>query len=647
MAELKKKRSVLINKKIYKPSKDIIKGSYVENRDYLEKKAKNLEDFWGNIASQLTWFKKWDNVLKWDPPFANWFDGAKCNIVQNALDRHVKTWRRNKAAIIWEGERGERRSITYLELYNEVTKLAAALDAIGVKRGEHVTIYLPRIPEQIISMLTCAKLGAVHSIVYGGFSVDALRDRIVDAGSRVLITADGGLRDGKIIQFKNIADEALKSSPSVEAVIVVRHLGLERRHTRSAIGIQMVTGRDIWYDVLMKLPLREFPETKVMDANDPLFILYTSGTTGKPKGIVHVHGGYMVGTYITTKWVFDIRDEDIFWCTADPGWITGHSYIVYGPLLNGATIFIYEGAPYYPDPGRWWSIIEQYRISILYSTPTAIRSFIRLGDEWPDRYDLSSLRLLGSVGEPLNPKAWDWYYNIIGKGELPIMDTWWQTETGMHIITPFPTTPLKAGSASLPIPGIDVDIVDDKGNHVADDKEGNLVIRTPWPAMLKTIYKDNKRYKKVYWERFPGMYDSGDAAKRDKDGYIWILGRTDDVIKVSGYRFGTAEIESAIISHPAVSESGVIGKPHELKGNAIKAYVILKEGYLPKEPYKLVELKKEIINHVGKHMGPIAKPEEIEFVDSLPKTRSGKIMRRVLKAKELGLPVGDLSTLEE
>ncbi len=646
MDESRGQKKILMDENVYRPSEVILKN-YIENREFLEERARNLEKFWADIASQLTWFKMWDSVLTWDPPFAKWFDGAKCNIVQNALDRHIKTWRRNKAALIWEGEGGEQKSLTYLQLYNEVSQFAGALHALGVKKGEHVTIYLPRIPEQVIAMLACAKLGAVHSIVYGGFSTDALRDRIVDAGSRVLITADRGLRDGKVIEFKKIADAALKSTPSIEAVIVVRRLGLDGKHDSGSVAVEMVNGRDIWYDVLMKLPIKDFPETRIMDANDPLFILYTSGTTGKPKGVVHVHGGYMVGTYITTKWIFDIRDEDIYWCTADPGWITGHSYIVYGPLLNGATIFIYEGAPYYPDPGRWWSLIEKYRVSILYTTPTAIRGFIHQGDEWPERYDLNSLRLLGSVGEPLNPEAWHWFYNMIGRGNLPIMDTWWQTETGMCMITPFPSTPLKAGSATFPLPGIEVDVVDEEGNPVSDNEEGNLVIKTPWPAMLQTIYKDPKRYKKVYWERFPGMFETGDAARRDKDGYLWILGRTDEVIKVSGYRFGTAEIESALISHPAVSESAVIGKHHDLKGNVIKAFVVLKTGFLPKESFQIEALKKEIIEHVGKHMGPIAKPEEIEFVDSLPKTRSGKIMRRVLKAKELGLPVGDVSTLED
>ena len=638
MEESRELESVFQVDEIYPPSEECKSKSYVRDRQSLDEKAKDPDTFWSDIAAELSWFKLWDRVLNWKPPFARWFEGGKCNIVSNALDRHIKTWRRNKAAIIWEGEWGEMRSVTYLQLYNEVNQFAAALHALGVRKGEHVTIYLPRIPEQVVAMLACAKLGAVHSIVYAGFSVDALRDRIADAGSKVLIAADGGLRNGKAIELKKIADEALMGSPSVEAVIVVQRLKLD---------ITMVNGRDIYYHDLMKLPLRDFPETRVMDANDPLFILYTSGTTGKPKGVVHVHGGYMVGTYITTKWIFDMRDDDIYWCTADPGWITGHSYIVYGPLLNGATVFIYEGSPSYPDYGRWWSLIEKYRVSMFYTAPTAIRGLMRHGEAWPERYDLSSLRLLGSVGEPINPKAWHWFYQIIGKSKLPIIDTWWQTETGMFIITPFPTTPLKPGSATFPFPGIEVDIVDEDGNPVPANRSGNLVIKTPWPAMMQTIYKDPERYKKIYWERFPGMYATGDSARRDENGYIWIMGRVDDVIKVSGYRFGTAEIESALVSHHAVSEAAVIGKPHDLKGNIIKAFVVLKRDAIPTEASQIEALKKDIAQHVGKRIGPIARPEEVEFRDSLPKTRSGKIMRRVLKAKELGLPVGDLSTMED
>lgn len=617
---------------IFEPPEGFLKTAYVKDRKMLEEKAKNPEVFWGGIAEELSWFKKWEKVLEWNLPFASWFKGARCNIVHNALDRHIKTETRNKKAIIWEGEEGKIRTLTYRELYEEVNKFSAVLRDMGIKKGSLVTIYLPRIPEQFVAMLACAKLGAIHSVVYGGFSTGALKQRIVDADSSVLVTADAGPRKGKNVEFKKIVDEALEGAPSVKKVIVVRRMSTE---------VNMLKGRDFWYHEVMESVKGEIPKTEVMDAEDPLFILYTSGTTSKPKGVVHAHGGYMVGTYITTKWIFDLRNDDVFWCTADPGWITGHSYIVYGPLLNGATIYVYEGAPTFPDAGRWWSIIEKQKVSVFYTTPTAIRALSRFGSEWSEKYDLSSLRLLGSVGEPINPEAWRWFHHVIGKSKLPIMDTWWQTETGMIMITPFPTTPLKPGSATFPFPGIEVDILDEKGVSVPVNKGGNLVIKTPWPAMLKTLYKDPERYKKTYWERFPGYYLAGDSAKRDKDGFIWIMGRIDDVIKVSGYRFGTAEIESALVSHAAVSEAAVIGKPDELKGNIVKAFVVLKPGNNSSD-----SLKEELKKHVGKHMGPIAKPSEIDFIDSLPKTRSGKIMRRLLRAKELGQPLGDLSTLE-
>ncbi len=617
---------------IFEPPEGFLKTAYVKDRKMLEEKAKNPEVFWGGIAEELSWFKKWEKVLEWNLPFASWFKGARCNIVHNALDRHIKTETRNKKAIIWEGEEGKIRTLTYRELYEEVNKFSAVLRDMGIKKGSLVTIYLPRIPEQFVAMLACAKLGAIHSVVYGGFSTGALKQRIVDADSSVLVTADAGPRKGKNVEFKKIVDEALEGAPSVKKVIVVRRMSTE---------VNMLKGRDFWYHEVMESVKGEIPKTEVMDAEDPLFILYTSGTTSKPKGVVHAHGGYMVGTYITTKWIFDLRNDDVFWCTADPGWITGHSYIVYGPLLNGATIYVYEGAPTFPDAGRWWSIIEKQKVSVFYTTPTAIRALSRFGSEWSEKYDLSSLRLLGSVGEPINPEAWRWFHHVIGKSKLPIMDTWWQTETGMIMITPFPTTSLKPGSATFPFPGIEVDILDEKGVSVPVNKGGNLVIKTPWPAMLKTLYKDPERYKKTYWERFPGYYLAGDSAKRDKDGFIWIMGRIDDVIKVSGYRFGTAEIESALVSHAAVSEAAVIGKPDELKGNIVKAFVVLKPGNNSSD-----SLKEELKKHVGKHMGPIAKPSEIDFIDSLPKTRSGKIMRRLLRAKELGQPLGDLSTLE-
>jgi len=631
--ERKDIESLLKEEEIFYPPEEFLKTAYVKDRKALEEKAKDIETFWGDIAEELIWFKKWDKVLEWSPPFARWFIGGKCNIAYNALDRHIKAGKGNKTAIIWEGEEGRLRSITYLELYEEVQRFSAVLKGLGVKKGTDVTIYLPRIPEQFIAMLACARLGAPHSVVYGGFSVDALRDRIVDSNSSILITVDGGYRNGKVVEFKKIADNALKNAPSIKYQVVIKRLGNE---------VNMLKGRDYWYHELMDNVKDGYPDVEIMDAEDPLFILYTSGTTGKPKGVVHVHGGYMVGVYISMKWIFDLKEEDIFWCTADPGWITGHSYIVYGPLLNGATVYVYEGAPAFPDAGRWWSIIEKQRITIFYTAPTAIRALARYGDDWPNKYDLSSLRLLGTVGEPINPAAWRWFHKVIGKGKLPIMDTWWQTETGMVIVTPFPTTPLKPGSATFPFPGIEVDILDENGTSVPVNKEGNLVIKTPWPAMLKTLYNDPERYKKTYWERFPNYYLTGDSAKKDADGFIWIIGRVDEVIKVSGYRFGTAEIESALVSHPAVSEAAVIGKPDEIKGNIIKAFIILKSGYNSSD-----SLREELRQHVGEHMGPIAKPAEIDFVDSLPKTRSGKIMRRILKAKELGLPLGDLSTLEE
>jgi acetyl-CoA synthetase len=491
-----------------------------------------------------------------------------------------------------------------------------------------------RIPELMIGMLACARIGAIHSVVYGGFSVEALHERLEDSQSKVLIVADGAFQRGKIVELKKIADEALQRAATVESVLVVKRTGHQ---------INMEFGRDMWYHELVNLPIANSTEClEILDAEDPLFMLYTSGTTGKPKAIMHTHGGYMVGTYTTLKYVFDIHEEDRFWCAADPGWITGHSYIVYGPLLNGSTSFMYEGAPTYPYPHRWWQMIEKYGINILYTAPTAIRGLMRYGDAWPNRYNLSTLRLLGSVGEPINPEAWKWYHRVIGKEKCPIMDTWWQTETGMFMITPMPCTPLKPGSGTKPFPGIIADVVDEEGNSVKPNEEGYLVIKTPWPSMLRTIWNDPDKYVNQYWSKYPGMYLTGDSARKDEDGYFWIIGRVDDVIKVSGYRLGTAEIESALVSHQAVAEAAAIGLPHDVKGNAIHCYVLLRTGYEKSD--KLIE---ELRQHVGHEVGPIAKPESIEIVESLPKTRSGKIMRRVLKAKALGLDPGNLSTLEE
>ena len=628
-------------KEIYAPSAEVIEQATIKDRARLAEAAhKDLAAFWADAASEYEWFAPWEKVLDdSEKPFYKWFVGAKVNIVANCLDRHVRTWRRNKLALIWEGEKGEVRTFSYHALNREVCMFANVLRSMGVHKGDRVTIYMGRIPELPIAMLACAKIGAVHSVVYGGFSVEALNGRIEDSQSNVVITCDGGYMNGKIVELKKIADEAIKRAGAVEHVIVVKRTGEE---------VNMEAGRDYWYHDLMALPIAKTAngsarcDTEVMDAEDPLFMLYTSGTTGKPKAIVHTHGGYMVGVGTTLKWVFDIKDEDRYWCAADPGWITGHSYIVYGPLLLGTTSFMYEGGPSYPYPNRYWSMIEKYGINILYTSPTAIRGLMRFGEAWPNRHDLSSLRLLGTVGEPINPEAWRWYHQVIGKGRTPIMDTWWQTETGMFMITPMPETPLKPGSGTIPFPGIEADVYDESGKPVAPGEEGYLVLKTPWPAMLRTIYKDPDRYVQQYWSKYPGVYFTGDSARKDADGYFWIIGRVDDVIKVSGYRLGTAEIESALVSHPAVAEAAAIGLPHEIKGNAIHAYVILKAGHEASD-----QLMADLKEHVAHEIGPIARPEKIEFVNQLPKTRSGKIMRRVLKARAQGLPEGDLSTLEE
>ena len=622
---------------VYYPSEEVVAQARLKDWDALAEKAhKDLQGFWADEARELEWFKPWDKVLDdSNKPFFKWFVGAKTNIVHNAIDRHLKTHRKNQLALIWESEDGKlERTFSYYSMNREVSRFANIIKSMGVNKGDRVTIYMGRIPEIAFAMLACAKIGAIHSVVFGGFSVDSLQGRIDDSQSKLVITCDGSYQNGKIVELKNIVDEAVKRCPSVENIIVVK---------RTGHSVQMEAGRDHWYHDMCALPIANGKcPTEVMDAEDPLFILYTSGSTGKPKAIMHTHGGYMVGTYSTLKYVFDVKDEDRWWCTADPGWITGHSYIVYGPMINGATSFLFEGGPSYPYPNRWWQCIERYGITIFYTAPTAIRGLMRFGEAWPNKHDLSSLRLLGSVGEPINPEAWRWYYRVIGKEKCPIMDTWWQTETGAFMITPTPTVPLKPGSGTRPFFGQEAEIVDEQGNPVPDDTEGYLTLKHPWPAMLRTIYGDDERYKTQYWSKYPGKYTTGDSAKRDKDGYYWIIGRVDDVIKVSGHRLGTAEVESALVSHPAVAEAAAIGLPHEVKGQAIHTFVLLRSGFTGSP-----ELSEELRQHVAKHMGPIARPEDVKFVDKLPKTRSGKIMRRVLKARAQGLPEGDISTLEE
>ncbi|MDQ4076135.1 MAG: acetate--CoA ligase [Chloroflexota bacterium] len=623
---------------LYEPAPEVVEGAYVKDYDALREEAnQDIEAFWAKQAEQLEWYKKWDKVLdESNAPYYQWFVGAKTNIVLNALDRHQNTVRRNKLAFIWEGEPGDVRTLSYYALNREVSKFANVLRSMGVKKGDTVTIYMGRVLELPIAMLACAKIGAIHSVVYGGFSAQALADRIDDAQSRVLITQDGAWLRGKTVDLKDIATKAAEKSPVVQTVIVYQRTGQD---------VTMEAGRDYWWHDLMALPIAQpKAETEVMDAEDPLFILYTSGTTGRPKGLLHTHGGYQLYTSTTLRDVFDIKDEDRWWCAADPGWITGHSYIVYGPLILGATSFMYEGAPNHPYPNRWWQLIEKYGINILYTAPTAIRGLMRFGDAWPQRHDLSSLRLLGTVGEPINPEAWRWYRDVIGRGELPVMDTWWQTETGGFMITPVPSQPLKPGSATKPFPGILAEVVDEEGNPVGANEDGYLVIKRPWPGMARTVWRDPERYVRQYWQRYrdKGYYLTGDAARKDQDDFFWIIGRTDDVIKVSGYRLGTAEIESALVSHDAVAEAACIGVPDEVRGNVIHAYCILRTGVEGNE-----ELERELKEHVRREMGPIAVPSEIEFVDALPKTRSGKIMRRLLKAQVLGQPLGDTSTLQD
>lgn len=623
--------SLLKEGRVYRPSQETVASTYIQDYETAYRESiQNPEAFWGQAAKELDWFTSWNKVLEWNYPWAKWFVGGTCNMAYNCLDRHVKTWRRHKVAVIWVGEKGEERIFTYAELYRQVCSCANALKSLGLRKGDRVTIYLPKIPEQMVAMLACARLGLIHSVVYSGFSAPALESRIQDAESRLVITADVGYDRGKAIHLKPVVDQAVAHCRTVEHVVVVR---------REQPGVTLSAPKEIdWEDWLRDQPVA--CEAEPLDSETPLYILYTSGTTGKPKGVVHVHGGYMVGTYLTTKYVFNLKEDDLYFCVADPGWVTGHSYIVYGPLLNGATILTAEGKPDYPNPGRWWDIIAKYGVTVFYTTPTAIRLLMRYGEDWPKKYDLTSLRVLGSVGEPINPEAWEWFHRVTG-GKKPIMDTWWQTETGMILVTPLPSVPLKPGSATRPFLGVEADVVDREGKSLPANAGGFAVVKKPWPAMMRTIYKDPDRYK-VYWNTIPNCYTAGDVCRKDEDGYFWFMGRADDVIKVAGNRIGTAEVESALVSHPAVAEAAVIGKPHPTVGESIKAFVILKQGH-----QESPELIQSLKNHVLTELGKIAVPAEIDIVPSLPKTRSGKIMRRVLKAKELGQDAGDISTLED
>jgi acetyl-CoA synthetase len=638
--------SILQEKRLFPPSSDFSQNAHIKSlADYqrLYDKAKaDPQQFWAELAeSELHWVQKWDTVLDWQPPFAKWFVNGKINISYNCLDRHLTTWRKNKAALIWEGEPGDSRTLTYSQLHREVCQFANVLKQLGAKKGDRIGIYMPMIPEAAIAMLACARIGAPHSVVFGGFSAEALRDRLNDAEAKIVITADGGWRKDAIVPLKEQVDKALENNavPSITDVLVVK---------RTNQIIQMVAGRDHWWHDLQKGVSADCPP-EPMDSEDMLFVLYTSGSTGKPKGVVHTTGGYNLYSHITTKWIFDLQDTDVYWCTADVGWITGHSYIVYGPLSNGATTLMYEGAPRASNPGCFWDVIEKYGVNIFYTAPTAIRAFIKMGEHHPKSRNLSSLRLLGSVGEPINPEAWMWYQKIIGGNRCPIVDTWWQTETGGIMITPLPgAIATKPGSATLPFPGIIADVVDLDGNTVPDNEGGYLAIRHPWPGMMRTVYGDPDRFRRTYWEHIPPTdgnytYFAGDGARKDEDGYFWVMGRVDDVLNVSGHRLGTMEVESALVSHPAVAEAAVVGKPDDLKGEEVVAFVTLEGTYQPSE-----ELSKELKKHVVNEIGAIARPGEIRFTDALPKTRSGKIMRRLLRNLASGQEIsGDTSTLED
>ncbi|MBS1769133.1 MAG: acetate--CoA ligase [Acidobacteria bacterium] len=637
MADKPTIESVLTEERTFPPSAEFAANAYVKSfQDYEKMYAEaeaDLPAFWAKQAEALDWFAPWEKVLDWEPPHAKWFSGGKINASYNCLDRHLET-SGDKTAIIWEGEPGEERRLSYRELHAEVSKFANVLKGLGVEKGDRVAVYMPLVPELAIAILACSRIGAPHTVIFGGFSADSIRDRVNDCGCKAIITADGGYRRGREIRLKPIVDEAIVECPTIENVVVFRRTGTE---------IDMQQGRDHWWHDLVKEARADCPPEH-LDAEHPLYILYTSGTTGKPKGILHTTGGYLTQAAYSTKLVFDLKPEDIYWCTADIGWVTGHSYVVYGPLANAATVLMYEGAPNHPDFDRFWDIIERHKVTILYTAPTAIRAFIRWGREYPDKHDLTSLRVIGTVGEPINPEAWMWYHKVIGGERCPIVDTWWQTETGTIMISPLPgATPTVPGSATRPLPGIVVDIMAKDGRSAAVDEGGYLVVKQPWPSMLRTLWGDDNRYKLAYWSEIEGVYFAGDGARRDKRGYYWVMGRIDDVINVSGHRLGTAEIESALVSHASVAEAAVVGRPDEIKGQAIAAFVTLEGGKEGSD-----ELKAELREHVAREIGALARPDDIRFTDALPKTRSGKIMRRLLRELATsGVVAGDVTTLED
>ena len=628
--------ALLAEERLFPPPEGVAQSANMADSGIYQRAAKDPEAYWAQAAESLEWIRKWDRVLDWNPPIAQWFVGGKINVSVNCLDRHVRGWRRNKAAFIWEGEPGEERVLTYADLYREVNRFANAMKRLGVRKGDRVTIYMPMIPELPIALLACARIGAPHSVVFGGFSAESLRDRINDAQSKLVITADGSYRRGQIVPLKRNVDEALTGCPCVEKVVMVRRIG-------EAAPVEVDETRDVWWHRAVE-NVPAYCEPEPMDSEDPLFILYTSGTTAKPKGILHTTGGYLLGASLTHKWVFDAKEEDVYWCSADIGWVTGHSYIVYGPLANGTTGVLYEGSPDWPDKDRWWAMVAKYGVNIFYTAPTAIRAVMKWGESFPAKHDLSSLRLLGTVGEPINPEAWMWYHHKIGQGRCPIVDTWWQTETGSIMISPLPgLTTTKPGSATFPLPGIHADVVDEAGRSVPLGGGGYLVLKSPWPSMARTIYGDPERYEEVYWRRFgKNVYFAGDGCKRDEDGYFWLLGRVDDVMNISGHRLSTMEVESALVDHQEVAEAAVIGKKDDIKGEAIAAFVTLKEG-AEGNAGKVDELKK----HVVRKIGPIARPQSVYFTAELPKTRSGKIMRRLLRDIAEGRALGDTTTLAD